>query len=167
MLSGEHSALDDARLVEVHVRRVRAEFSLRCGLDDLRAYAWVGLLEARQRFDPSRGVLFSTYAFSRIRGAVIDGVRTMGWLPRPSVEDVQLEPCGDRPDEVFARVEDVRVLRLVLARMVCRDRLVIEGVHIEERSLDDVGAELGLSKSRVCRLAQNARARLRVELEAA
>jgi RNA polymerase sigma factor for flagellar operon FliA len=42
--------------------------------DDFHQYALVGLLEAIDRFDPAKGVSFSTYATHRIRGAVLNGV---------------------------------------------------------------------------------------------
>jgi RNA polymerase sigma factor for flagellar operon FliA len=41
-----------------------------------------GLMEAAQRFDPGKGVLFRTYAETRIRGAIMDEVRKMDWFTR-------------------------------------------------------------------------------------
>ena len=49
---------------------------------DLIAYGTQGLIEALDRFDPKRGFTFSTFAYYRVRGAVWDGVRTMGWRAR-------------------------------------------------------------------------------------
>ncbi len=51
-------------------------------LEDLEAYARAGLLEAAQRFDPSRSVPFACFARYRVQGAIWDGVRAMGWEPR-------------------------------------------------------------------------------------
>lgn len=51
-------------------------------LDDLIAYGTQGMLEAAERYDPARGLAFSTFAFYRIRGAMIDGLRESGALPR-------------------------------------------------------------------------------------
>lgn len=48
--------------------------------NDLIGAAELGLVEAARNFDPSRGVLFKTFAFYRIRGAVYDAMRRMGWL---------------------------------------------------------------------------------------
>jgi RNA polymerase sigma factor for flagellar operon FliA len=48
--------------------------------DDIIGAAELGLVEAARNFDPSRGVLFKTFAFYRIRGAVYDAMRRMGWL---------------------------------------------------------------------------------------
>ncbi len=50
-------------------------------LNDLQGYGILGLLEAIERYDPGRGVKFATYAISRIRGAVLDGLRAESWVP--------------------------------------------------------------------------------------
>lgn len=81
-------SLDDAfvREHEAFVRsianRVRRELDLNCELGDLVAWGFQGLVEARSRYDASRGVQFSTFAHYRVRGAVIDGVRKMAYLSR-------------------------------------------------------------------------------------
>jgi RNA polymerase sigma factor FliA len=50
--------------------------------DDLVGYGHKGLLEAADRFDARAGVTFTTFAYYRIRGAMLDGLRTMGWYSR-------------------------------------------------------------------------------------
>ena len=50
--------------------------------DDLLSQAVVGLIDAVDRFDPTRGIKFETYAYYRIRGAVMDMLRELDWLPR-------------------------------------------------------------------------------------
>jgi RNA polymerase sigma factor for flagellar operon FliA len=50
--------------------------------DDLFGYGALGLIQAIDRFDPSRGVKFTTFALARIRGAILDGIRQGDWLPR-------------------------------------------------------------------------------------
>jgi RNA polymerase sigma factor for flagellar operon FliA len=50
--------------------------------DDIRSAALMGLMDAANRFDPRRGVLFKTFAERRIRGAVFDEVRRMDWFSR-------------------------------------------------------------------------------------
>ncbi len=48
---------------------------------DLVGYGSIGLIDAIERFDLLRGVKFETYAIARIRGAMIDGLRAMDWVP--------------------------------------------------------------------------------------
>jgi RNA polymerase sigma factor for flagellar operon FliA len=51
-------------------------------LDDLIAYGQIGLAQAARDFNPSAGSLFSTYAWYRVRGAIIDGLAKMSWFSR-------------------------------------------------------------------------------------
>ena len=77
------------RMVHGLANRLRRELSLRGDLDDLIAFGFGGLLEARHRFDPGRGVQFQTFAYHRVRGALLDGVRKMSQLPRRAHERLQ------------------------------------------------------------------------------
>jgi RNA polymerase sigma factor for flagellar operon FliA len=49
---------------------------------DLISYGLGGLIAAIERFDPGRDIRFETYAMARIRGAIIDELRTLDWVPR-------------------------------------------------------------------------------------
>lgn len=51
-------------------------------LDDLTSAGFFGLMDAIKRFDSSRGIKFSTYCGSRIRGSILDQLRTEDWVPR-------------------------------------------------------------------------------------
>lgn len=51
-------------------------------LNEVMAYAYQGLVEAADRYDPTKGAAFTTYSYYRIRGAIYDGMRKSGWLPR-------------------------------------------------------------------------------------
>lgn len=50
--------------------------------DDLISYGTFGLLDAIFKFDPTVGVKFETYAITRIRGSIIDEIRSQDWVPR-------------------------------------------------------------------------------------
>jgi RNA polymerase sigma factor for flagellar operon FliA len=64
------------------VKHTRAQLGLEGDAEDMVAFAYEGLLEARLRFDPARGVQFKSFAYYRVRGALLDGVRRMAYLPR-------------------------------------------------------------------------------------
>lgn len=49
---------------------------------DLESFGFFGLLDALEKFDANRNIKFQTYASTRIRGAIIDGLRSMDWVPR-------------------------------------------------------------------------------------
>jgi RNA polymerase sigma factor for flagellar operon FliA len=69
-------------LVQSVARKLRAQITARVEFDDLIGYGSKGLIEAAERFDPKHGVAFTTFAYYRIRGAMLDGLRTMGWYSR-------------------------------------------------------------------------------------
>src|SRR5215208_6436210 len=49
---------------------------------DLVSYGLLGLIGAIERYDPGRDIKFETYAISRIKGAIIDELRALDWVPR-------------------------------------------------------------------------------------
>jgi RNA polymerase sigma factor for flagellar operon FliA len=49
---------------------------------DLVSYGMFGLIDALEKFEPARGNKFETYAIPRIKGAIIDELRAMDWVPR-------------------------------------------------------------------------------------
>jgi RNA polymerase sigma factor for flagellar operon FliA len=68
------------------VRRVVQRLAVRkpphIDLDDLISWGIVGLLDAIGKYDPRKEALFSTYAQFRIRGAILDHLRSLDWVPR-------------------------------------------------------------------------------------
>jgi RNA polymerase sigma factor for flagellar operon FliA len=62
-------------LAKAIVARVRLAYGLAIPFDDLYSLGLTGLMRAAERFDPTRGVPFATFAYHRVRGAVIDGLR--------------------------------------------------------------------------------------------
>jgi RNA polymerase sigma factor for flagellar operon FliA len=65
-------------LVKSVAARMRLAYGLRAAFEDLYSAGVTGLLEASERFDPSRGVAFTTFAYYRIRGAILDAQRAEG-----------------------------------------------------------------------------------------
>ena len=49
---------------------------------DLISYGLIGLISTIERFEPDREIKFETYAIPRIRGAIIDELRALDWVPR-------------------------------------------------------------------------------------
>ena len=70
----------------------RTRFSLagHVALDELYASGLVGLLDAMDRYSPSRNIKFSTFSSMRIRGAMLDDVRSNDWVPRTARQAFQL-----------------------------------------------------------------------------
>ncbi len=69
-------------LVRYNAERIWARLPDGVELDDLISAGVFGLMDAIAAFDLSRGVKFETYCVPRIRGAMLDELRTMDWVPR-------------------------------------------------------------------------------------
>jgi RNA polymerase sigma factor for flagellar operon FliA len=189
-------------LVRKLAGRIRAQLELTTDLEDLIAYGFRGLIEARDRFDPTRGVQFTTFAHYRVRGAILDGVRQMAYLPRrihaqrkaAEALDRTAELAGQEraaagrsdtgatlaaiegilgrtsaayvisvlgqsqddarpgPDDEAILGEHRRRITAALAVLPPRERALIEGYYFHDRTLEEVGAEMGISKSWASRL---------------
>jgi RNA polymerase sigma factor FliA len=63
-------------------QRIYAKLPSHVELNDLVSAGILGLLDAIEKFDPTRGVKFKTYAELRIKGAILDSLRNLDWAPR-------------------------------------------------------------------------------------
>lgn len=198
------------------VRRAVAELSAKmprhAPRDDLMSAGLVGLAQAARNFDDSRGVPFHRYAATRIKGALLDELRTHDWASRPvrakarqmdltterltatlgrtptidevaeamgvevsaldglandlhratvlnydsmiangDSETVLLVDEDDPEGELLDRERNAYLVDAVRA-LPCRLRTVVIGYFFENRSMQDIGAELGVSESRVSQL---------------
>lgn len=103
-------------LVRSVAGRMAMGFPRSVELQDLVNTGVIGLIEAFKNFDPDRGVKFETYAVPRIRGAILDELRALDWVPRSTrakarsigKATVELENDFGRPpteDELAKRLE--------------------------------------------------------------
>jgi RNA polymerase sigma factor for flagellar operon FliA len=97
-------------LVEQHlhlVHSIAAKLKRRLGKTmepgDLVGYGTQGLIEAAKKFDPKQGTAFGTFAYYRIRGAIFDGMRTMGWYSRGDYARFRAE---ERANEYMAAASE-------------------------------------------------------------
>lgn len=81
--SGREAAIKQyAPLVKYVVGRLAIGLPAILDYEDILSYGTIGLIEAFDRYDDSKGVKFETYAISRIRGSIIDALRSLDRLPR-------------------------------------------------------------------------------------
>lgn len=81
--------IDRETLIMTHLSKVKyiadriaAKLPSSVERDDLYSAGVVGLIDAVERFDPSRGVAFTTFAEMRVRGAILDNLRSLDWASR-------------------------------------------------------------------------------------
>ena len=74
--------LEYAPMVKIVAGRLLIHIGQHVDYDDLISYGIFGLIDAIDKFDINKGVKFETYASLRIRGAIIDNIRKLDWVPR-------------------------------------------------------------------------------------
>ena len=92
--SGDRDARDRlvlqySPLVKYVAGRVRSGLPAAVDQNDLVSDGVIGLMDAIDKFEPDRGLQFQTYAVSRIRGAIVDGLRASDWVPRSVREKIR------------------------------------------------------------------------------
>ena len=189
--------------------KIKKTLSKDIEFDDLVSYGMLGLMEAADRFDAKYGANFMTFAYYRVRGAIFDGLRGMGWVNRTEYQRYRFEqranaylsavndqdiqpPVGIRrsdDDEITDlanvveglvtiyvtaldamegfEVQDDRgpsieesielqqareLVQAALEKLGGQEKTLLELYYYQEMSLEEVGKELGLSKSWTSRL---------------
>ncbi|MGB5157855.1 FliA/WhiG family RNA polymerase sigma factor [Desulfobacterium sp. N47] len=85
----EELILKYAPLVKYISDRLANRMPSHISRDDLNSAGIIGLFDAIENFDSSRGIKFETYASYRIRGAILDEMRKLDWIPRSVRKDIQ------------------------------------------------------------------------------
>jgi RNA polymerase sigma factor for flagellar operon FliA len=78
----ERVLLEHLPIVRFLARRIHERLPQHVDIEDLVSAGVVGLMDAFQKFDPGKKVQFRSYAQFRIRGAILDSLRTLDWSPR-------------------------------------------------------------------------------------
>lgn len=118
----EEIILKYAPLIKYIANRIATRLPMHIDIQDLINSGVLGLMDAIEKFDPDKGVKFETYAEYRVKGAILDSLRAMDWVPR-SVRKIatilentyaDLEKRLGRPatDEEVAKSMNVGVERL-------------------------------------------------------
>lgn len=220
---GREAELVQQYLPLVHhvVSGISARVPRHVAWDDLVSAGMLGLAEAARSFDPTRGVPFDGFASLRIRGALLDELRSLDWASRsvrtkaraydervgaltvklgrtPTASEVAAEmglqtgqvrqivddvhkamvvhydaiaPTGEveevlpsdgaLPDDVLLDRERKGYLRDAVAALPERMRMVVEGYFFQERLMQDIADELGVTESRVSQIRAEALALLK------
>lgn len=95
----EQLILHYAPMIKYVVGRMSIYVGNAVDFDDLVSYGIFGLIDAIDKFDYHKGAKFETYAGLRIRGAVLDGLRSLDWVPRT------LRQKSRQLDEAYAQLE--------------------------------------------------------------
>src|SRR6185503_17164144 len=111
--------LEYAPLIKFIAQKIAVRLPSNIEFDDLVSSGVIGLMDAIDKYDPSRDNKFKTYAEFRIRGAILDELRAQDWVPRSVREKAkQLERAHVRLEQALGRVptEDELTAELKISR---------------------------------------------------
>lgn len=177
-------------LVRAIAWKIHRKLAGRAELDDLIAYGQLGLLEAIAAFDAKRNHKFTTYAWHRIRGAILDGLGRMTWFARAEFERGGYEagagqvPAAEkrRPArsafdttamadsepgavERAMRLELITFLADLVATLPEKEAALLRATFYEGRTLTEAARRVGISTPWASRLQTRTLADMRVALE--
>lgn len=187
--------------------KVMKTLSSAVDFDDVMCNARMGLLEATRKFDTSMNVDFKTFAYYRIKGAIYDGLRKTGWIPRSLYARIKFEQATneylqymaerkgatavasrDEMTEVFDTVNSLASIYVIsldaseegtmeiedknnknieqsaefqqikqhmkeaIESLEEKERKLVKMYYFQNKTLEEAGEELGLSKSWTSRL---------------
>jgi RNA polymerase sigma factor for flagellar operon FliA len=151
-------------------------------LDDLISAGTLGLIDAATRYDRARIASFKAYAEIRVRGAMLDWLRSMDWLPRSvrasvrreessagvvSLEDIGEAACGNdaSAQAIAERNETKAQLVAAIASLPKREREVMSLYYVEELTFKEIGEIYSFSEARACQIHSACVARLRMQMK--
>ena len=186
--------------------KVMQTLSSAVDFDDVMCNARLGLLEAARRVDVTLNVDFKTFAYYRIRGAIYDGLRKTGWIPRSLYARIKFEQATneylqymsekkgasarlveDELSEVYDTVNSLasiyvisvdaseegseiednknkdieqsaefqqikKYMKQAIESLPDKERKLVKMYYFQNKTLEDAGTDLGLSKSWTSRL---------------
>jgi len=138
----EKLILEYAPLIKFIAQKIAVRLPSNIEFDDLVSSGVIGLMDAIDKYDPTRDNKFKTYAEFRIRGAILDELRAQDWVPRSVREKAkQLERVHVRLEQRFGRMptEDEITGELQISKEMYFDLLnQVKSVSI--LSLDEAGS---------------------------
>lgn len=159
-------------------------------VDDLISAGCFGLIDAANRFDPTRNIKFETFASKRIRGAILDELRKLDWVPRlvrqrkeapikmssftDFTSSLSLDEKNENEDCIILKSEEEDLrdkveikIRLTDAIKNLKDRYrqAITLYYIEGLTLREAADFMKTTESRVCQIIKKALPILRRSLE--
>ena len=132
-----------APLIKYIASRIAIRLPPHIDLNDLINAGVIGLIDAIEKFDASKQIKFKTYAEFRIRGAILDELRSMDWVPR------SVRQKARKVEDAYARLEyslgrpasDDEVAQEMNVDMDTFHRLLSDTASVSLLSLDDLGED--------------------------
>ncbi len=176
-------------LIELHMpfvrwvaKGLRDKTRNKVDLDDLVSMGTLGLIQAIIRFDPDAGCTFGSFSILRIRGAMLDAIRVLDWVPNrarreATKNDISLAQIkaglsgvehipSKSGDDPVVRCESKDLWATLVDSLPTRERAIFQYIYREGLTVRAIGVLLGITGSMVSRLHVVTLARFRKQMGA-
>lgn len=147
----EQMVLDHMKLASRMARRKSLSSPPSVSFDELESAAYMGLVDAASRFDPSRGFAFSSYAMVRIEGEMKDCMRKSILGGRIRLINEGEDFCDETPEK-----EDVD-----FSCLDAKEAKILRLYYFENRAMKEIGLLEGVGESRISQILASCRNKLK------
>ena len=128
------------------VGRVKVSLPPTFSIEDISSYGVEGLIDAIEKYTPDKGARFETYALMRIRGAIIDKIRSQDWIPRSTRKKIkEIKAIAENLKQSLGRA--ATMTELALACNMEKDK--VEALLAEEMQVTSIYEKKGTTDESV------------------
>ena len=162
------------------VNKIKGRLPFSVSEEELYAAGMFGLMRAARSYDESQGAQFKTYAYHRVRGAILDDLRRMDFLPRsirdkaketgedapaivalPTDEDGHIGLGASKETDSVEQDEMMGKMHAAIDTLPEKMKSVMSMYYRDNMKMCEIGARLNITESRVSQIHTNAVSRLR------
>lgn len=149
-----------APLIKFIAQKIAIRLPANIELDDLISSGVIGLMDAIEKFDPTRDNKFKTYAEFRIRGAILDELRSQDWVPRSVRDKAKLldRTVSDLESELGRQASDEEVAERLGMNLDEFHSLVNQVRPVSVLSIDEIATFSNVDKKSLMSLLEDVRA---------
>ena len=140
-------------------------------IEEIRSAAYLGLVEAANRFNPNLGICFSTFAYPRINGAIIDYLRDLGWMRKgdtcniisldATMADNDTCTLSETVQAKEEKTDQEEILEVISLNLDNQAKTVLRHYFIDELSMKEVGERTNFTEGRISQLIKQYKAKIR------
>jgi RNA polymerase sigma factor (sigma-70 family) len=134
-------------------------------VDELISAAYMGLIEAADRYDESFNVRFTTYAYPRIFGAIQDHLREQGWIKRETSFPTDEDGCTYEPAAPSEPNSVDEMMEVVTNALGEQSATILRPYFVEQCTMKEVGDKVGLTEGRISQIIKDYKSQIRHRYE--
>lgn len=128
------------------IGRIKMNLPQNFSLEDITSYGVEGLISAIEKFTPDKGARFETYALMRIRGTIIDKIRSQDWIPRSTRRKIkEIKIVGEHLKQRLGRAATTTEL----ANAMNMEKDKIEALLAEDTQVSSIYDKKGMAEESV------------------